>query len=57
MAKQPLDPCNNSQCQVWGGVGGGESHQSGVPSQSTANLADPAELRDTNHEARTVLEI
>ena len=52
MAKQPLDPCNNSQWEVWGGVGGGESHQSGVPSRLTANLADPAELRDTIHEAR-----
>ena len=52
MAEQPLDRCNSSQLQVWGGVGGGESHQSSVPSQSTANLADPAELRDTNHEAR-----
>ena len=52
MAEQPLDRCNNSQWQVWGGVGGGESHQSGVPSRLTANLADPAELRATNHEAR-----
>jgi len=33
-------------------VGGGESHQSGIPSQLAVNLADPAELRDTNHEAR-----
>jgi hypothetical protein len=33
-------------------VGGGESHQSGVPSHLVANLADPAELRDTNHVAR-----
>jgi hypothetical protein len=33
-------------------MGGGEIHQSGAPSQMAANLADPAELRDTNHEAR-----
>ncbi len=32
-------------------MGGGESHQSGVPSQLPVNLADPAELRVTNHEA------
>jgi hypothetical protein len=33
-------------------LGGGESHQSSVPSHFTANLADPAGLCDTNHEAR-----
>ena len=52
MAEQLLDRYNNRHWQVWGGVGGGESHQSGVPSRLTANLADPAELRDTIHEAR-----
>ena len=30
---------------------GDESRQSGVPSQLAANLAEPAELRDTNHES------
>ena len=38
----------------WGACGTGARgpYRSSVPSQSTANLADPAELRDTNHEAR-----
>ena len=33
-------------------MGGGESHQSGVPSQLVVNLADPAELCDTKVETR-----
>ena len=36
-------------------VGGGESHRSRAPCQFAANLADPAELRDTNHEARRLV--
>ena len=33
-------------------MGGGESHQPGVLSQLAVNLADPAQLRDTNHAPR-----
>ncbi len=54
MAKHPLNACSDIQRQVRGGVGGGESHQSGVPSHLVVNLADPAELRDTNHAARVM---
>jgi hypothetical protein len=54
-ATWPRDPCIHAayhQPQVWGGMGGGESHQSGVLSHLAVNLADPAELRDTNHAPR-----
>ena len=33
-------------------MGGGESHQPGVLSQLAVNLADPAQLLDTNHAPR-----
>eukprot|EP01044_Picomonas_judraskeda_P025474 COSAG03_NODE_7396_length_924_cov_1.172121_2_plen_39_part_01 len=33
-------------------MGGGESHRPRVPRHFVADLADPAQLRDTNHEAR-----
>ena len=52
MAPRPLDPFSIHQPQLRRGMGGGESHQSGVPSHFATNLADPAELRDTNHAAR-----
>ena len=52
MAEQPLDRCNKQSVASLVGVGGGESHQSGVPSRLTANLADPARLRDTIHAPR-----
>ena len=54
-------PTGSMQCSPpasLGVVGGGERHQSGVPSQLTANLADPAEscvTRITTHEAWSVL--
>ena len=38
-------------------MGGGESHQSSAPSHFAANLADPAALRDTGHEARRMASV
>ena len=36
-------------------MGGGKSPRSRDPSQFATNLADPASLRDSNHEARRMV--
>lgn len=54
MAQRSLDQRCYYSWQVCGGVTGDKSHRSSVQSQITANTADLAELRDTNHAAPVI---